>query len=50
MNMVMEKQEKITFSWNEPLHDKTNKVTVHPAKNQISLGIRPVWSESSMRA
>ena len=28
--------------------DKTNKMTVHPAKTQISLGIRPVWSESSL--
>ena len=27
-------------------HDKTNKVTVRPAKTQISLGIHPVWSES----
>ena len=26
---------------NEPPHDK---MTVHPAKSQISLGIRPVWS------
>ena len=33
---------------NEPRHDKTNKVTVRPAKTQISLGIRPVWSESSL--
>ena len=32
----------------EPQHDKTNKVTVHPAKTQISLGIHPVWSESSL--
>ena len=32
----------------EPLHDKTNKVTVRPAKTQISLGICPVWSESSL--
>ena len=31
----------------EPRHDKTNKVTMCPAKTQISLGIRPVWSESS---
>ena len=23
-------------------HDKTNKMSVHPAKTQISLGIRPV--------
>ena len=26
----------------EPQHDNTNKVTVHPAKTQISLGIRAV--------
>ena len=31
---------------NELRHDKANKVTVRPAKTQISLGIRPVWSES----
>ena len=36
--------------WNELRHDKTNKMTVHPAKTQISLGIRPVWSESSLCA
>ena len=29
----------------EPRYDKTNKMTVRPAKTQISLGIRPVWSE-----
>ena len=34
----------------EPRHDKTNNVAVRPAKTQISLGIRPVWSESSMCA
>ena len=32
----------------EPPHDKTNKMTVRPAKTQISLGIRPVWSSSSL--
>ena len=32
----------------EPPHDKTNKMTVRPAKTQISLDIRPVWSESSL--
>ena len=26
----------------KPPHDKTNKMTVRPAKTQISLGIRPV--------
>ena len=34
----------------EPRHDKTNKMSVRPAKTQISLGIRPVWSESSLCA
>ena len=34
----------------EPQLDKTNKMTVRPAKTQISLGIRPVWSESSLCA
>ena len=29
---------------------KTNKVAVRPAKTQISLGIRPVWSESLLYA
>ena len=35
---------------NEPLHDKTNEMTVRPAKTQISLGIRPVCSESKLWA
>ena len=39
--------EKKTF---EPWHDKTNKMAVRPAKTQISLGIRPVWSESPLSA
>ena len=34
----------------EPPHDKTNKMTVRLAKTQISLGIRPIWSESSQCA
>ena len=34
----------------EPWHDKTSKENVRPAKIQISLGIRPVWSESSLSA
>ena len=34
----------------EPRHDKTNKMAVRPAKTQISLGIRPVWSECSLFA
>ena len=35
---------------NEPPHDKTNKMTVRPAKTQVSLGIHPIWSESSLSA
>ena len=42
-----EKQKHCAF---EPRHDKTNKAAVRPAKTQISLGIRPVWSESSLCA
>ena len=34
----------------EPLHDKASSVSVRPAKTQISLGIRPVWSESLLSA
>ena len=33
--------------WYEPRHDQTNKMSVRPAKTQISLGIRLVWSKSS---
>ena len=33
-------------SANEPRHDKTNKMSVRPAKTQIS----PIWSESSLCA
>ena len=32
----------------ESPHDKTNEMAVPPAKTQISLGIRPVRSESSL--
>ena len=34
---------------NEPSRDKTNNVVVRPAKTQISLGIRPVWSVFAVR-
>ena len=33
---------------NEPPRDKANKMAVRPVKTQISLCIRPVWSESSL--
>ena len=32
------------------IHDKTNEMNVRTAKTQISLGICPVWSESSLCA
>ena len=38
---------RLTF---EPPHDKINKMTVRPAKLQISLGIRPLRSASSLCA
>ena len=34
----------------EPRYDKTSKMSVRPAKTHISLGIRLVWSESSLSA
>ena len=42
----------IAWKWTlyEPRHDKPNKMSVRPANTQISLGIRPVWSESSLCA
>ena len=33
----------------EPRHDKTNKMSVRPAKTQISLDIHPVWSVFAVR-
>ena len=44
------KQQNVNKQITEPPRDKTNKVSVRPAKTQISLGIRPVWSESSLGA
>ena len=41
-------QKVISSSQNELWHDKTNKMSVRPAKTQISLNIRPDWSESSL--
>ena len=51
-NTVRRKAKKLLTSKfiHEPPHDKTNNVAVRPAKTQISLGIRPVWSESSLSA
>ena len=43
----MEKEREKEF---EPPHDKTNNVAVRLMKTQISLGIHPVWSESSLCA
>ena len=49
-------KERKCQTWNkqtqiiQPQHEKNNKMSVRPAKTQISLGIRPVWSESSLCA
>ena len=40
---------KLSVNPYEPQHDKTNKVTMRLAKT-LSLGIHPVWSESSLCA
>ena len=41
----------ILMNWsNEPRHDKTNKMSVHPVKTHISLSIRPVRSASLLSA
>ena len=55
---VVRIRQKQVLSWRschnvrqyELPHDKTNKMTVRPAKTQISLSSRPVWSESSLSA
>ena len=39
----------ILLATNELPHDKTNKMTVRPAKTQICLGIHPVWSVFAVR-
>ena len=41
---------RVIVNPNEPPHVKTNKMSVCSAKTQISLDIRPVWSESSLCA
>ena len=47
MRLKYQSSAKYTY---EPPHDKTNNVAVRPTKTQISLGIRTVWSESSLCA
>ena len=47
---LMSKTVKYDMEIYEPRRDKTNKVTVRSAKTQISLGICPDWSESSLWA
>ena len=50
MSSFLPSQRRWTLGTNEPRHDKTNKMSVRPAKTQISLGICLVWSESSLSA
>ena len=46
INLIRE--EKAGWLIIQPPHDKTNTMTVRPAKTQINLGIHPVWSASSL--
>ena len=46
--IMVRKKNSVVAIINEPWHDKTNTVAVCPVKTQISLGIHPVWSESSL--
>ena len=47
-HILQSRLKRLCYFTIEPRHDKTNKVTVRLAKTQISLGIRPVCSESSL--
>ena len=49
INRKNKKEYKLYLQY-EQEHDKPTKWHVRPAKTQISLGIRPVWSESSLSA
>ena len=46
------KARQCKFSWKDMsrIVTKPTKWHVRPAKTQISLGIRPIWSESSLSA
>ena len=48
--MLYENDITVISSRYELRHDKTNKMSVRPVKTQISLGICPVWLESSLSA
>ena len=48
-NFFMNIHKFCVCPWKNKLeHDKTNKMACSPAKTQISLGICPIWSKSSM--
>ena len=56
---IGEKKKTVVFvillpigAWagNEPWHNKTNKMSVRPAKTRISLGIHSVWSVFTKKA
>ena len=49
-NDSWQKKRAQDLNWSEPPHDKTNKMTVRPAKTRISLGIRPVWPVFAVRS
>ena len=47
---ILDLHQKVDLVQYELPYDETNNVVVRPANTQISLGIRPVWSESSLSA
>ena len=47
-SLIRNTEGEVDQTRNEPPHDKTNKWHVRPVKTKISLGIHPVWSESSL--
>ena len=50
LNMIFKSQFQKEILIIEPRNDKTDNVSVRPAKTHISLGIRPDWPESSLSA
>ena len=50
LTIIIQRFQTDSPNQSEPWHDKTNKMSVRPAKTQISLGIRPVWSVFTVRS
>ena len=48
LHCIIQLQFSLIIKQYELRHDETNKMSVRPAKTQISLGFRPVWSDFSL--